>query len=84
MAVNPEDLLPVPSNYASPAQIAQARADAERLTKQSQDPAPIHSPYQGVAKIVQALMGGIEADPAGSAGPGAGAAARADPSVTVR
>jgi hypothetical protein len=63
MALDPGDpslYLPTPANYATPAQLQQARSFAQRLQQQSQDPGLIRSPTQGVAKIVQAMISGLE------------------------
>jgi hypothetical protein len=59
MAISPEDLLSTPAAYATPTQVAQAREQADRMNKQANSSEKITSPYEGYARITQALMGGL-------------------------
>jgi hypothetical protein len=59
MAVSAEDLLPTPAAYATPSQVAAARQQAQQMSQQANSNEKIQSPYQGFARITQALMGGL-------------------------
>jgi hypothetical protein len=58
--LSPDDLLPTPAGYATPGQIAQSRQDAARLQQQNAQTGTIHSPSQGIAEVVRAMVGGLE------------------------
>jgi hypothetical protein len=55
---NPENLLPTPSNYATPEQLASMRSYAQQLTGQSNE--PVRHPLQGIANMVRGFEGGLE------------------------
>jgi Transglycosylase SLT domain len=55
-----QSLAPAPqSDYMDDTAIRRKRALAEALMQQGSDTSPIRSPWQGVARLVQGLMGGI-------------------------
>jgi soluble lytic murein transglycosylase-like protein len=55
-----QSLAPAPqSDYMDDTAIRRKRALAEALMQQGSDTSPIRSPWQGVARLVQGLMGGM-------------------------
>lgn len=59
MATNASDLLSTPEAYATPQQLAAAREFYSNMLKQSVSTDPIQSRWQGVARMAQALFGGL-------------------------
>jgi hypothetical protein len=55
------DLTSTPLAYATPEQAAQAQELADLLTKSAQSNQLIRSPWQGIQRMVEATMGGLEA-----------------------
>lgn len=59
MAVNASDLLSTPENYATPKQLEAMREFYGGMLKGGTDLSPIQSKWQGISRMVQALVGGI-------------------------
>jgi len=54
-----QSLAPTPPDYMDDAAIRRKRALADALLQQGMDTSPIRSPWQGAARLVQGLLGGI-------------------------